>query len=203
MDLSRCNQGHYFDVSVYPSCPFCSGQGPSSGGIQPMNSANKAASGNDIPKTTHLSSNTPNGANDIPVTRALNTNGAPSRGEKTIGIMKAKTGIDPVVGWLVCVEGASKGRDYQIMSGQNTIGRGQTNISIKGDDSISREKHAVVIYDSKHNRFFIQGGDGRDLVYVNDVAILAVTELHAYDSIEIGKSRLLFIPFCGEEFKWD
>jgi FHA domain. len=168
-----------------------------------MNSANKAASGNDIPKTTHLSSNTPNGANDIPVTRALNTNGAPSRGEKTIGIMKAKTGIDPVVGWLVCVEGASKGRDYQIMSGQNTIGRGQTNISIKGDDSISREKHAVVIYDSKHNRFFIQGGDGRDLVYVNDVAILAVTELHAYDSIEIGKSRLLFIPFCGEEFKWD
>ncbi|MDP4126543.1 MAG: FHA domain-containing protein [Bacillota bacterium] len=200
MDLLRCNQGHYYDASAYPSCPFCSGQGPSSGVTQHMNSA---ASGSDIPKTQHLSTNAQNGASDIPVTRARNTNGAPSRGEKTIGIMKAKTGIDPVVGWLVCVEGASKGQDYQIMSGQNTIGRGQTNISIKGDDSISREKHAVVIYDSKHNRFFIQGGEGRDLIYVNDAPILAVTELHAYDSIELGKSRLLFIPFCGEEYRWE
>ncbi|WP_088186670.1 FHA domain-containing protein [Desulfosporosinus sp. FKA] len=200
MDLLRCNQGHYFDASVYPSCPFCSGQGPSSGVTQHINNPSPV---NDIPKTQHTASNVPNGASDIPVTRALNTNGTPSRGEKTVGIIKAKTGIDPVVGWLVCVEGTSKGQDYQIMSGQNTIGRGQTNISIKGDDSISREKHAVIIYDPKHNRFFIQGGDGRDLIYINDAPVLAVTELHAYDAIEIGKSRLLFIPFCGEEFKWD
>ena len=27
--------------------------------------------------------------------------------------------------------------------------------------------------------------------------------LHAYDIIEVGKSRLLFLPLCGENFRWD
>lgn len=30
-----------------------------------------------------------------------------------------------------------------------------------------------------------------------------VRPLKAYDVIEVGKSRLLFLPLCGDRFKWD
>ena len=201
MNLSRCNQGHYYDSSKQPVCPYCSGQGPSAGVVQHINNVTP---GYDIPKTQHLNMEERAGANDIPVTHSVYGGGTPDQCEKTIGILKAKTGIDPVVGWLVCVEGSSKGQDYRIMCGQNFLGRGDNmHIRIKGDDTISREKHAVVIFDSKNNQFFIQGGEGRDLTYINGAPVLTVTELNAYDTLEIGNSRLLFIPFCGEKFKWE
>ena len=30
-----------------------------------------------------------------------------------------------------------------------------------------------------------------------------VRPLKAYDVIEVGKSQLLFLPLCGDKFKWD
>ena len=33
--------------------------------------------------------------------------------------------FDPVVEWLVCIDGPEKGRDYRIRSGNNYIGRSQ------------------------------------------------------------------------------
>ena len=29
------------------------------------------------------------------------------------------------------------------------------------------------------------------------------TELKMYDVIELGQTKLVFIPFCGEKFHWD
>ena len=28
-------------------------------------------------------------------------------------------------------------------------------------------------------------------------------ELHAYDELTIGKTKLLFVPLCGERFDWN
>ena len=74
--------------------------------------------------------------------------------------MRASKGIDPVVGWIVCVEGQDKGRDYRIRTERNFIGRNDSNdIVIKGDDSISRERHAIISFNPRTNSFRLAPGD--------------------------------------------
>lgn len=112
--------------------------------------------------------------------------------------------IQPVVGWLVCVDGAAKGRDYRIHGQYNYIGRARhMDICIEGDDSISSEKAAILAYDDQQRIFFFAPGQGRNLVRVNGRAVLNTAELQAYDKLTIGKSTFLFIPLCGERFDWN
>jgi hypothetical protein len=37
----------------------------------------------------------------------------------------------------------------------------------------------------------------------NDKAIFATEKLAAHDTIEVGQTKLLFIPLCGDKFKWE
>ncbi|HIT87101.1 MAG TPA: FHA domain-containing protein [Candidatus Coprocola pullicola] len=111
--------------------------------------------------------------------------------------------MDPVTGWLVCIEGPSKGRDYKIMTEKNFLGRSETmDIQILGDNHIAKKNHAVFVYDPKKRKTLILPGDSQGLVYVNDEAVYVPQELSAYDTIEMGKSKFIFIPLCGENFEW-
>lgn len=110
----------------------------------------------------------------------------------------------PVVGWLVCVEGAPRGRDFRIHSQYNYIGRARhMDICIEGDNSISAENAAILAYDDQQKIFFFAPGQGRNLVRVNGKAVLSPVELQAYDRLTVGKSVFLFIPLCGERFDWN
>ena len=40
------------------------------------------------------------------------------------------------------------------------------------------------------------------MAYLNDQAVYVPTELNPYDTIELGKSRFIFVPLCGENFEW-
>lgn len=121
----------------------------------------------------------------------------------TVGLFRKKTGIDPVVGWLVCVAGADKGRDYRLRSDRNSIGRSPNmDVCINGDDTISRERHAYVSFNPKKNVFTLAPGEGRGLIYLNDEEVTGATPLKAYDRIELGDTTLLFMPLCGEQFEW-
>lgn len=112
--------------------------------------------------------------------------------------------IQPTVGWLVCVNGAAKGRDFRIHSQYNYIGRARhMDICIEGDNSISSERAAILAYDDQQRIFFFAPGQGRNLVRVNDRAVLTSVELQAYDRITIGRSTFLFVPLCGERFDWN
>jgi hypothetical protein len=71
------------------------------------------------------------------------------------------------------------------------------------DDSISRQKHASVIYDYSNNLYFVKHEDGKYLTYLNSAVLLETKELKAFDKIKVGKTELLFVPLCGENFKWD
>ena len=123
---------------------------------------------------------------------------------KTVAVMQKKIGIDPAVGFLVCVSGPHRGADYKLAAGRNFIGRAAAmDVSLADDDTVSRESHALVTYDSKHNRFSLSPGQGRGITYCNDEQVEMVRPLKAYDVIEVGKSRLLFLPLCGEQFQWD
>ena len=75
-------------------------------------------------------------------------------------------------------------------------------ICIRGDETISRENHAVISFDSKDKIYYFSPGDGRNIIRLNGKAIFATAEIYAYDTIEIGKTNLTFIPLCGERFEW-
>ena len=111
---------------------------------------------------------------------------------------------DPVVGWLVVVEGPGKGRAVPLGYGSNSIGRGVTD-RIKldfGDDQISRSGHAVVTYDPRGRKFYVQHGGGTNLTYLGDQPVLAPAELPALSHIGIGHTVLRFVPLCGAKFDW-
>lgn len=172
--LTRCVNGHYYDSKKHSSCPFC--------GVQDLDI--------DIKKTM---AKRPGGS-------AANVSDPEG---KTVGVFKKKLGIDPVVGWLVAVEGPERGKDFRITAEKNFIGRSEKmDIPITGDPSVSRENHAIVSYNPKNNSFRILPGDGRGLVYLNDEEVLTPLVLNPYDLIEVGESKLLFVPFCNEQFQW-
>ena len=51
--------------------------------------------------------------------------------------------------------------------------------------------------------FSLSPGQGRGITYCNDEQVEMVRPLKAYDVIEVGKSQLLFLPLCGEQFQWN
>ena len=110
----------------------------------------------------------------------------------------------PVVGWLVCIDGPAKGRDYRIHSQYNYIGRAQhMDICISGDDCISAERAAVIAYDSEEKFFSFGPSMGHNVVRVNGKMLMNAVVLNAYDELTIGKTKLLFVPLCGERFDWN
>ncbi len=122
---------------------------------------------------------------------------------KTIAMVNTEYGVDPVVGWLVRLNGKERGMDYRIHSENNFIGRSEKmDICIKGDETISRDKHAILTYDSLEKLFYFSAAEGRSVVRVNGKANLQTVELKPYDKLTIGKTDLLFVPLCGDRFEW-
>lgn len=192
MAMKRCNNGHFYDDNKYQQCPYC--------GISNM----------DASKTTPIIKPAPANHNEtVGATVAMtpeqvaNRQGGVQNEGKTVGIMKKQTGIDPVVGWVVCIEGTAKGKDYRIKSERNFIGRDPSmDIAIVGDESISRENHAIISYNPKNNTFKLLPGGGHGLVYLNDEEVFMPSDLKRGDIIELGQTKLIFIPLCDGGFTW-
>ncbi len=122
---------------------------------------------------------------------------------KTVGVFQKRMSFEPVVGWLVCFEGPEKGKDYRIYGRNNTVGRSEKmDICIKGDSTISRENHARLAYDEKHNAFYLIPAESTNTIYLNEEPVYVPTALTAYDIIEFGDCKLLFVPFCNDKFTW-
>ncbi len=111
---------------------------------------------------------------------------------------------DPVVGWLVVVDGPGAGSSLRLGSGQNSLGRGQeARVKLDfGDSQISRSTHAVVTYDPKGNRFYLQQGTGTNLTYLNGNPVLAPTPLPSGSEILLGETTLRFVALCDDSFNW-
>jgi len=111
---------------------------------------------------------------------------------------------DPVVGWLVVVDGPGRGTSFNLGYGNNRIGRAPSEaIAINfGDNQISRENHATITYDGRNRRYFVKEGDGRNLIYVGDDPVLAPVELKGGEVLTLGETKLKFVPFCGKDFDW-
>ena len=184
--LTRCENGHYYDAKKHSSCPFC--------GVQNL--------GLDIQKT--MAKRPGETEEGVGVTKPVDSAPEKVDKERTMGIFQKKMGKEPVTGWLVAISGPEKGNDFRVTSERNFIGRSETmDIQITGDQGVSRENHAAVSYSPKNHNFHIYPGESRGLVYLNDEEVLSPKVLKSYDIIELGQTRLMFIPFCGEQFQWD
>ena len=111
---------------------------------------------------------------------------------------------DPPVGWLVVVQGPGQGKVVTLGNGVNTIGRdsGERICLDFGDTLISRHRHALITYDPKGKKFYVQQGDGKNLTYIGDTPVLTPTELEEFSLIQMGETVLLFVPLCGARFDW-
>ncbi len=133
------------------------------------------------------------------------TPATPENAGKTVAMFAPREGgKSPVVGWLVCVEGEHFGEDFRLIAGKNFIGRNNSmDVTLSKDTSVSRDKHATIIFEPNHNLFIIQAGDSKQLSYLNGNVVLNAQELNANDKITVGQTVLQFIPLCGENFTWD
>ena len=117
----------------------------------------------------------------------------------------AKDSGDPVVGWVVIIDGPGRGRSLSLGYGMNDIARSASaRVPLDfGDDEIARTQHATITFDPRGLRFFVQHGNGKNLTYLGEAPVLAPEELHTGDEIVLGRTRLRFVALCGENFDWN
>lgn len=223
MEIVRCEKGHFYDAEVSSSCPQCaaeaqggsgvSGYGPTEpiGPTEPVDftvPGGSAAPVSPVPGSVGAT---------VPVTNPgfTPTDFAPIGGRMTNARVQSYeptmpvpqggvAGFNPVVGWLVCVDGADKGTDYRIRNGNNYIGRDQSmDICIRNDLHISNQNAAIIGYDDIERQFFFGPAGGHNTVRVNGKMVINAVPLAPYDEIIVGTTKLMFVPLCGERFDWN
>lgn len=202
----RCSYGHFYDAEKYAECPFCQKMNGEQASMQTAeldeNNANSRLGSNGIfgqGKETDETVNNKIGFDKIRTDDARDM-------QKTVSFyseMDSKN-IELTVGVLLCVKGPNFGQTFLLKAGKNFIGRDSSmDVVISDDHSVSRYRHAIIVYEPKQRMFIGQPGESSELLYVNDKVVLDPLQLHEYDEISIGKTTLLFVPICGNQFSWE
>lgn len=197
-----CSAGHVYDADQFPSCPYCN---RNTRAIQFGATAAPAGYG---------ATTAPAGYGAAPAERddtigqtvmpeAIRRRMEQERDNRTVGEFKRKLGYEPVVGWLVCVEGPEVGKDYRLFGRINSIGRAEGNdVVLAQEHTVSQKNHVRLAYDAKHNNFQLIPGEGTNVTYLNDEPLYVPQKLNAYDVLEMGDTKLIFVPLCNERFHW-
>ena len=163
-----CSAGHVYDADQFPSCPYCN---RNTRAIQFGATAAPAGYGATTAPAgygaAHAGRDDTIGQTVMP--EAIRRRMEQERDNRTVGEFKRKLGYEPVVGWLVCVEGPEVGKDYRLFGRINSIGRAE------GNDVVLAQEHTV----SQKNHVRL-----------------------AYDVLEMGATKLIFVPLCNERFRW-
>ncbi len=213
MNLKTCPNGHHYDPTITPECPECGNN--TIGHTVPL-MGGSFFSNEDIGKTVPIRRDTvpvnPGAVQWADPANFGGTSGMSQPAESynpTMPVNYDRGGINdkaaqPVAGWLVCINGPEKGKDYRIHEEYNYVGRSsKMDICIAGDPTVSRENHAIVAYDNKERMFFFAPLSGASIVRHNGKAVLSNVELKTGDRLEIGKGTFVFVALCGENFQWE
>lgn len=209
MAVVRCAQGHYFDNSRFSSCPYCGiTVGHASEEKQQKPEKKKGLFGwFDSDKTIAHARQTSKGSeteqDHTVAMRQVDPGEAAGDDQKTVGLYSGAQGDDYVTGWLVCVKGPEKGRDFRLHHGFNRIGRDfGMDVQVMDDPSISRKNHCSVVYDEKSITFSAVPGSGT-VTYCNGELLTKAQRLKAGDELQMGESSFVMIPFCQEGRVWE
>ncbi|HKS24455.1 MAG TPA: FHA domain-containing protein, partial [Thermoanaerobaculia bacterium] len=107
-----------------------------------------------------------------------------------------------VVGWLVGLNGSTRGEAFHVRIGRNVIGRDRRSDIVIDDDQASSH-HADLVFRPEERRFILMDHNSTNGTYVNDVEIEPRRDLIPKDVVRIGAHKFLFMPLCDEGFFWD
>lgn len=172
MKIQVCQNNHVYDIEKYQNCPLCGAKKFSS-----------ESNGNHYQKIRLK--NIPSEKDALPTISpydSLNTYF--------------------VTGWLVCIEGSQKGRDYSLHYGCHKIGNFPSCDIFLNNNTETEICYCSIIYDPKSNRFYLSPKEETD-VFINHKIVRRVQLLQASDFIQIGSEIFEFIPFCTEEKTWE
>lgn len=189
MSIIRCPHGHFFEDEKYDSCPTCKKQSAIGWRWKDEKTVSFGSMEMGI-KEIHLS------AEEAEKQKVWGNWDS----EKTIAL----TGSDAselLVGWLVCISGERRGRDYRLYSGFNRIGRSLDSDICIQDRMITENMHCAVVYDEKGGAFYVVPGKG-SITYLNQKTVQEAVGLQEGDRIELGETILEFVPFCKGEHTW-
>lgn len=155
------------------------------------------------PKKEEIVSEKPEMEQSVSLAEAIKQTESTSN-DKTVAFYNFSNNVEPVVGWIVCVKGEYMGESFPLKSGRNNIGRSLSmDIALAKEKSVSREKHAAIVFEPHQKKFFIQGGESSGLTYVNNELVMVFREIFDYDMITLGESEFAFIHFVGDKFSWE
>ncbi len=176
-NLTRCSKQHFYDSEKYRTCPYCA---------QTQESQTPTESMHSSPDPLFSRTNIP--TDDL---------------AKTIGYYDSMRN-EPVIGWLIAIDGAAIGKDYRLHTGRNYIGRdANMDVVLESDNAVSRNKHAIIIFDPVSQTTLCQSGESRELFYLNGKVVTDTVKLNKGDILTVGKTKLMFVPFCGELHSWE
>jgi hypothetical protein len=176
MSLVICENGHYYDNAQYAACPHCA---------NPVN--------DDV--TVPL---------DAPVVDAARGQNWDDSATVALDDLVPQEELPPaekVAGWLVCVKGPERGRDYRLYVGFNRIGHGiDCEVAVRPGDGGEAPGCAVVYEDRKNNFFAVPRPDMSATVDGEELSAPVPLETGAI--ISAGDSEFEFVAFCRGGRKW-
>lgn len=190
MSIVRCSRGHFFDDEKYDSCPNCAGSGGPRWQMEEEKTVSLDAFGGGEIKRIHLTA-------QEPAKQSVRGNWD---SEKTVALSGYER-EQLIAGWLVCICGEMRGRDYRLYSGFNRIGREISSDICIQDAEVSKETHCSVVYDDKSGIFYLVPGKGT-LTYLNEEIVQEAVKLQEGDRIRIGSSTFELAAFCKGEHTW-
>lgn len=187
MAIRKCSNGHHYDDSKFDECPLC----------KDTNSLLDYMEYDETVALPYIE------IDDYDETVDFHIKSGNDDDEKTIGLFSFESGTELITGWLVCIGGLARGKDYKLFHGWNKIGRNiSMDIYIPEDKKISRDSHAGIVFDEKSNKFYLVNQNGT-LTYLNGKLLPGTSEIVNGDRITMGDSDFIFIAFCTEERRWD
>lgn len=206
----RCDNGHFID-ETWDICPYC----PVEAVEQPVAVVQPRTA--EVPRPARPAAAPPKpaaaqpaaGARREPVTAPVTPSAVsaaePAPMERTVAAQRLESAAQAkryVVGWLVGLDGSSRGESFALRMGRNVLGRDRRADVVVNDDQASSH-HADLVFRPEERRFILMDHNSTNGTYVNDVEITPRTDLSPRDVVRVGNHRYLFIPLCREGFFWD
>ena len=76
-------------------------------------------------------------------------------------------------------------------------------ICLRGESTVSRDRHAILIYEPRQNLFLVQPGETKELIYLNGNVVLTPMVMKKNDILQVGDISLMLVPCCDDVFHWE
>src|SRR5204862_2355870 len=199
----RCENGHFIDES-WDICPYCP-QETSETEIAVVRPTRVPESPAAAPVPMPMRQPTRAAASAAAAAAPALALQSPPPQERTVAASRLETAGSTkryVVGWLIGLNGASRGESFPVRMGRNVIGRDRRSDVVIVDDQASSH-HADLVFRPEERRFILMDHNSTNGTYVNETEIEPRRDLIGKDVIRIGSHRFLFMPLCHDGFFWD